>query len=99
MGWGRDGFRASPSENENGIIRKRKAKNKYVMLGQQEGVETDPILGLSVGVPRMPRGARNEEICLKRQTGVACRMQGCQIEAVRRRTASVWRARAWSPSP
>lgn len=56
VGWGKDGFWGESTENKNGIIRKWKAKNKHVMLGPQDGVETDPILWLSVRVPRIPGG-------------------------------------------
>lgn len=93
MGWGKDGFGASLPENKNGIIRKWKAKNKYVVLGPQDGVETDPILWLSFRVPRIPGGARNEEIYLKRQTRVLCKMQ--RVKLLRLSAggqASVWRA-------
>lgn len=92
MGCGKDGFGASPPENKNGIIRKWKAKNKHVVLGPQDGVETDPILWLSVRVPRIPGGARNEEIYLKRQTRMLCKMQRVKLLRLSGGgRASVWR--------
>lgn len=41
-------------QKKKGMIRKQKAKNKPISLGQQEGVGTDPILWSRAGVPRTP---------------------------------------------